>query len=199
MRSRIFVMTLLAASTAAVVACSATWVRPGAMPSPAVEPRTPTLVDEDAVYRAVLTRVAAGYYLEGDTLYVAREVPALFTSQGEARAKATEWWTRRLTPISDEWHLAWMIAKVQPRRVALPAELSGLPVVVTDSLAPRRSHYNWSYVRRLSRVGFNARGDSAIVLIDDVCRNMCGGMTMALAVRDARGWRAASDLWSAAR
>src|SRR5687767_9991498 len=174
MASRRFPTALLVCAMAALVACRPSPAMGRSVLGPALESRTATIADEDAVYAAVLADIASRYYPRGDSLYVAVDVPAKFASVEKARADAQDPGWRRFTALdSDQLHLGWMTANAEARRVVLPATLGGLPVAMTDSLSPRRVLGSWRYVQELSRVGFNTRGDSGAVLVESVCRNLC--------------------------
>lgn len=73
------------------------------------------------------------------------------------------------------------------RPLDIPGSLGGRPIKVVTSLResslPERSG-----VYSISRVGFNERGDSALVSVNFACRGLCGSETLWLYVRQGQRW-----------
>jgi hypothetical protein len=183
---------------------------------------------EESVYVAVLeddvkTRARAKGVLEGrgDTagaralgataarpLYVAAEPRRVFASEAVARdwaeAHVHIYWSVPASAVR-----AFALANVpagptaRPRRVRLPAEIAGQAVVVTDS-SVHQLNGGWAggsparVVYVLSRAGFSAGGDTAVVQVAHTCGGLCGGGMLLLVVRGPGGWARAGilELWA---
>ena len=151
---------------------------------------------EDAVYRAVLA-AEARELAPVESLFVQRDVEARYPSADAARSAAAGMTlridlTRR---VSSELLLAYTMANVTNRRIRLPSTLEQHRVVAADA-APRAPSTHLRYVRWLSRVGVNARGDSALVQVSTICGMVCGQGAMMLVVYDRGRWQVAKELAS---
>ena len=146
------------------------------------------------MYGAVLD-AEARELAHGESLFVQRHVERRYLSEGDARTRADQMplrlsLTRR---VSLELRLAYTMANLEGRQMRLPRARAGHRVVAADA-APPASPEHLRYVHELSRAGFNARGDSALVLVSSICGMVCGHGSMALVVQQDGRWHVAKTL-----
>ncbi len=147
------------------------------------------------MHRVILEYFAAELR-QSETLYVAPQNGGrLFASEAAADAWADSAGppTARGAPT----HLRRAYARANARRVAItvPRSVKGRPVVVAAADPPDASARP-RFVLTMSRPGFSARGDTAIIFASHICGPLCGTSAMLLTVRSNRGWAVERMLWS---
>ena len=180
---------MLAGVALALAACGrAPGQAPGAAAPPPESP--PGEVREDAVHLAALEDALTSPGADGrGPVYVAAGAGGLFESEAAALAWADgPQRSRRRAPATAL--RAFALANMQAGRVRLPPAVRRRAVVVMDSpvhqLDGGGRPPRWVYV--LSRVGFSAAGDTALVLRQHTCGALCGSTMLLLMVRGPAGW-----------
>ena len=105
---------------------------------------------------------------------------------------------RRVARLSAAILLAFDSANSKPRRLAVPLGIPGRRVVFNDEL-PRQRDGEVRDVYYLTRVGFNATGDTAIIGLEMHCNMVCGYATAEVLVRTGGTWHSVApygpEIW----
>jgi hypothetical protein len=126
----------------------------------------------------------------------------LLLDQLEARSRevpdSTAWlaiqssWLRDRMAGREQLLMAFWRANRRYRRLTAPLNVPGSTVHLVSQPAMNQQLYPMVYI--ISRIGFTAGGDSALVSVDGVCGTLCGHGNLLLYTRDAAGWHRTAAL-----
>jgi hypothetical protein len=152
------------------------------------------LTAEDAVIRALLVDETPAF---SDTLWVRPKLDAQLSDPAEV--DETAWIAQVRSMLADvprRLRDDYVAAQRNERRLVQVPAIAGR-VIQFDST----THLDFSgrprWVMRISRVGFNAARDSAVVTTSYGCGPLCGRFATVLLARTADGWKIVATLFMA--
>jgi hypothetical protein len=93
---------------------------------------------------------------------------------------------------SDSTRTLRLLDYLEARSRDAPLNVPRSTVHLVSQSAMNQQLYPMVYI--ISRIGFTAGGDSALVSVDGVCGTLCGHGNLLLYTRDAAGWRRTAAL-----
>jgi hypothetical protein len=152
------------------------------------------LAAEDAVIAALLVDTKAA---SGDTLWLEPELDAALSRAVEAdQAAWIAHWREELAGVPRGLRENYIAAQRRERRLSQLPAIAGRAIHFDSTTraypsgAPR-------WVMRVSRVGFNSAGDSAIVSTSYTCGPICGRFSTVLLARTVDTWTIVATLFDA--